>query len=128
MRRPGSCTTSIVSLLVVILLAPARVGARLPGRPAGDAAQKSLVLDGSAVLTVGQLHVNITNWGLIGSQYSMPSSYFGSPSAQWPGGSGEEYIYCAGLWIGGMQYGDLAVSAGQPESELRPLPTPESVL
>jgi len=78
------------------------------------------VLDGSCVLNVGELHVNITNHGLIGSQYTQTFPYSLAPSAQWPAGSGDEYIYAAGLWVGGKARGETVVTTGQPERELRP--------
>ena len=78
------------------------------------------VLDGSYVLDVGELRVNITNHGLIGSHYSSSLPYSLAPSAEWPGGSGHEYLYGAGLWIAGKVNGETVVSTGQPERELRP--------
>jgi hypothetical protein len=78
------------------------------------------VLDGSYVLDVGELRVNITNHGLIGSQYSSSLPYSQAPSAEWPGGSGHEYLYGAGLWVGGKVNGEPVVSTGQPEREFRP--------
>jgi hypothetical protein len=78
------------------------------------------ILDGSYVLDVGELQVNITNHGLIGSQYSTDVPYNRAPSAQWPGGSGDEYLWGAGLWIGGRLAGEVSVSTGQYERELRP--------
>ena len=78
------------------------------------------VLDGSYVLTAGNLHVNITNHGLIGSQYSTTLPYANAPSAQWPAGTGDEYLFGAGLWIGARIDGETVVTTGQPERELRP--------
>ena len=78
------------------------------------------ILDGSYVLDVGELHINITNHGLIGSQFTTSLPFSKAPSAEWPGGSGHEYLWGAGLWIGGMINGQAAVSTGQPERELRP--------
>ncbi len=78
------------------------------------------VLDGSCVLDAGDLHVNITNHGLIGSQYTLHMPYSDAASGQWPGGSGHEYLWGAGLWIGGRINGQLAVTTGQPQRELRP--------
>ncbi len=78
------------------------------------------VLDGSYVLDHGDLFVNITNHGLIGSQYTETLPYSNAPSGQWPGGSGREYLWGAGLWIGGISGGQIAVTTGQPERELRP--------
>ncbi len=78
------------------------------------------VLDGSYVLDVCELHINITNHGLIGSQFTSTLPFSKAPSAEWPGGSGHEYLWGAGLWIGGMINGQPVVSTGQPERELRP--------
>lgn len=78
------------------------------------------VLDGSYVLDMGNLHVNITNHGLIGSQYTQTFPYSNAPSGEWPGGSGNEYLWGAGLWIGGVVDGQLSVTTGQPEREMRP--------
>jgi len=78
------------------------------------------ILDGSCYLDVGELHVNITNHGLIGSQFSRTSTYSDAPSAQWPGGSGNEYLFGAGLWVGGKVGGVFCVSTGQYEREFRP--------
>jgi hypothetical protein len=79
------------------------------------------VTDGSFVMNVGELQINITNWGLIGSQFTDISTFYEAPSAQWPAGSGEEYLWSAGLWIGGVFKGRQVVSTGQYEREIRPL-------
>jgi hypothetical protein len=78
------------------------------------------VLDGSYVLDVGEFQINITNHGLIGSQFTDNLPYSSSPSGEWPGGSGHEYLWGAGLWVGGRINGEAAVSTGQPEREFRP--------
>jgi len=80
------------------------------------------ILDGSCYLSVGELQVNITNHGLIGSQYSSFLPYSSAPSAQWPAGSGDEYLWGAGLWVGGVIRGEVSVSTGQYEREFRPGP------
>ncbi len=86
------------------------------------------VVDGSCVMNVGQLQVNITNWGLIGSRYTMVTTYADAPSAQWPAGSGIEYLWAMGLWLGGKVNEEVRVSTGQPQAELRPLPDVESTI
>jgi hypothetical protein len=91
-------------------------------------AQKALIVDGSYVLNAGRVHVNITNWGLIGSHYGLHATYSDAPSLQWPGGSGMEYVFGAGLWIGGRVNGVASVSTGQPENELLPDTNAEDVL
>jgi hypothetical protein len=79
----------------------------------------ALVTDGSYVMNVGELQMNITNWGLIGSHYSNVTRYSDAPSAQWPAGSGNEYLWCAGLWVGGVLLGERLVSTGQYTPEIR---------
>jgi hypothetical protein len=86
------------------------------------------VTDGSCVLNIGELQVNITNHGLIGSQFSIVSSMSDAPSGQWPSGSGIEYLFAAGLWCGGIQNGEKRVSTGQFEREIRPREGPEQTI
>jgi hypothetical protein len=79
------------------------------------------ILDGSYVMNVGELHMNITNWGLIGSRFSSVTNYSDAPSAQWPAGSGNEYLWQASLWVGGVLLGERLVSTGGFDPELLPL-------
>ena len=85
------------------------------GNPSG-----AFVLDGSYVMNVGEVQINITNWGLIGSAYSWPSTYSAAPSCQWPSGTGDEYLWSAGLWVGGVVLGERLVSTGGRFSEYGP--------
>jgi hypothetical protein len=82
--------------------------------------QRDITIGGEFVHNIGQLQMNITNWGFVGSlplsQYPMSAS----PSAQWPSGSGVEYLYAAGLWIGALRNGLPIVSTGYPETEFYP--------
>lgn len=80
------------------------------------------ILDGSFVLDVGQFHANITNHGLIGSLFDSDFPFNSAPSAQWPGGSGNEYMWGGGLWIGASVNGQMVVTTGQYEREMRPGP------
>lgn len=77
------------------------------------------VTDGSYVMNVGELHLNISNFGLIGSQAPATCSWCDAPSAQWPAGSGVEYLWAAGLWVAGVTLGEQLVSTGQYETEIR---------
>ncbi len=79
------------------------------------------VLDGSYVMNVGEVQINITNWGLIGSTYSLTRPWSDAPSCQWPAGSGNEYLWGAGLWVGGVVLGERLVSSGGWGSEVYPL-------
>ena len=81
---------------------------------------RDLAIGGEYVHNAGQLQMNVTNWAFFGS---LPKSQFpmsDSPSAQWPAGSGIEYLYAAGLWIGAKRSGIPIVSTGYPETEFYP--------
>ncbi|UCF06060.1 MAG: hypothetical protein JSV33_03245 [bacterium] len=82
--------------------------------------ERSLTISGEFVHNVGTLQMNVTNWGFMGS---LPKSRYPmseSPSAQWPSGSGIEYLYAAGLWVGALKNGLPLVSTGYPETEFYP--------
>lgn len=115
-------------LFVLLTLAESTAWAGIPVSESVRAAEKALIVDGSGVLNAGRINVNITNWGLIGSQFSTYTTYSDAPSVQWPGGSGMEYVFAAGLWIGGSRNGVVSVSTGQYETEILPGPEPENVL
>ena len=59
--------------------------------------QRVLVLDGSNVHNVGELQMHVGNWGEFGSRPGTAETFSESPSAQWPAGSGWEYLFTAGF-------------------------------
>ncbi len=85
-----------------------------------DAIGRVIVLDGSAITANGNLQMNITNFGFLGSLPKSSYPMADAPSAQWPAGSGIEYLYAAGLWIGAEVDGVPSVSTGYPETEFYP--------
>jgi hypothetical protein len=86
--------------------------------------QQVITLDGEYVHTVGNLQMNVTNWGFLGSLPNSQLPMADSPSAQWPAGSGIEYLYAAGLWVGARMNGVPFVSTGYPETEFYPTNDP----
>ncbi len=86
-----------------------------PGGP-----NRVLVLDGSNVHNVGELQMHIGNWGAFGSYPGSANPFSEQPSAQWPAGSGVEYLYVAGLWIGALKAGVPAVTTSAYAAEFRP--------
>ena len=70
----------------------------LKGRTATPTAIPDIYGPG-AVLTVGNLVMKVTNYGLIGNPFTNLSS---DPSAQWPGASGIEYLDFILLGVGGV--------------------------
>lgn len=98
----------------------------LPGGSARDSqaettppsAPKALALYGSFVHDVGNLGLNVTNWGLIGSKPGLGAPYSDAPSGEWPAGSGVQYLWAGGLWVGAIDGGVPRVSTGQYETEI----------
>ncbi len=80
-----------------------------------------VVQDGSFVMNVGEVQINITNNGMIGSAPGSLMPYSEMPSCQWPAGSGNEYLHSAGLWVGAVFLGERLVSTGGGASEWKPL-------
>jgi hypothetical protein len=118
---------STIGALCAALVLPAIAVAAGPPADAA-AADKDYVIDGSFTHDVGELWLHVTNWGLIGSQYTTPTTFSDAPSAMWPGGSGINHLWGAGLWIGALRGGVPAVSTGQYEIEILAPPGPEYVL
>jgi len=90
--------------------------------------ERIMVLDGSAVHNVGNLQMNVTNWGVFGSYPSSNLDMAESPSAQWPANSTVEYLYVAGLWFGAKKGGIPVVSTAAYEAEFRPSIDPIDVI
>ena len=76
-----------------------------------DISQRIWVLDGSCVHNVGNLQMNVTNWGCFGSYPSSTLAMSEAPSMQWPANSGVEYLYIAGLWVGAKK-GGVPIASG----------------
>jgi len=63
--------------------------------------QRTFRLDGKFVHNVGRLQLQITNLGETGNQNNPSRTTV--PSAEWPAGSGNDYLYAAGIWVGGIE-------------------------
>ncbi len=131
-----SASLSFKGLFVIciglILLAPLSSWARWPS----DKTTKKgywgprgvLVLDGSNVHNVGELQMHVGNWGWFGSAPGSANTFSEAPSAQWPAGSGIEYLYIGGLWVGAMKSGVPAVSTAAYAAEFRPTQDPKDII
>jgi hypothetical protein len=93
------------------------------GRP-----DRALVIDGSSVHDIGNLGLHITNWGMIGSMPSAAMPFSAAPSAEYPAGSGVEYLYAGGLWVGAIVGGVPKVSTAAYSFEFRPTADPIDVV
>ena len=132
-RRNGIRVSEIMVTAACMALAVSAAGAaeEWPAAPADPyGAQGGYEIYGDFVMNVGELHVNITNFGLIGSAFSSGYAYSHAPSAQWPAGSDDEYLYSAGLWVGGVVLGERRVSnsAQLGEYEIRARDEPEGTI
>jgi hypothetical protein len=86
------------------------------------------VLDGSTVHNVGEIQMHVGNWGQFGSWPGNGLTFSEAPSAQWPAGSGVEYLFVAGLWIGALKAGVPAVSTAAYAFEFRPSQDPRDIM
>lgn len=75
------------------------------------------------VHNVGNLWVNVTNLGVIGNPWKALST---DPSGQFPPGSGVEYVYASGIWVGAKIGTDPNpyVSTALYQTEFRPTTFP----
>ena len=118
---------AIIAFGIAMLLA---VGALARGAPSQQANSPRLRPTIQQVATdekthdVGQLHFTVSNWGFLGSQRGFDDfrciiyedgDHAGEcrPSAEYPGGSGVEYLFQGALWIGAVVSGDTLVSVGE---------------
>ncbi len=118
-RSRGSGWFIVLFALALLGAAPLSAEDRSAGLK-GKLPDQSPTIDGEFVHNIGSLQMNVTNWGFFGS---MPKSDFPMsevPSAQFPSGSGVEYLYAAGIWVGARKNGIPSVTTGYPETEFRP--------
>ena len=130
-RHPQVLINSFLMISLAIAV-PARCvlgqgrGENLKGKLGGI--EKALILNGSAVHHAGDLQINVTNFGFFGSLPGSAYPMSDSPSGQWPAGSGIEYLYAAGIWVGAEMDGVPSVSTGYPETEFYPPNDPVDVI
>jgi len=128
-RRSIDLTTRaarVVGITGAAVLVHLAACAYSPPAPA-DSRQPRLTFrqDGKFVQSVGRLQLNITNLGEAGnSNYGVLSSV---PGAEWPAGSGNEYLYAAGLWVGALDASGIphVTTANNPIHEFSPEITPD---
>jgi hypothetical protein len=83
--------------------------------------------DGKFVHNVGRLGLQITNFGQTGNAFN--PAFTTVPSAEWPIGSGNDYLYAAGLWVGAIDASGIPhVTTALYQTEFAPDPTPGSGL
>ncbi len=83
-------------------------------------------LDGRYVHNVGQMLLQMTNIGDVGNPYNPRLTTV--PSCEWPPGSGNDYLYAAGPWIGALDASGIPhVTTALYDQEFSPELTPANV-
>jgi len=120
---------AMAALLVLLQPVPAasRVDTR-SGKDRHNGPQRILVLNGSTVHSVGELQMHVSNWGMFGSWPNTTQPFSEAPSAQWPAGSGVEYLFAAGLWVGALKSGVPAVTTAAFTREFDPGPDVRDIM
>ena len=106
--------------LLILLISAAFAMAEDPG----DLPEPVEVAPGEFVHDVGELHLTVTNQGLIGAVPGSGIPGSDAPSARWPGATGVDHLYAAGIWVGGEILGEALVSTGVYQREFRPFEDP----
>lgn len=117
------CYRAILAVLGLLLVCPA-ANARPPDETDGAKQRpdpsRVLITDGSPVHDIGNLLLHNANWGMFGSMPGSGMPFSQAPSAEWPAGSGVEYLFGGGLWVGAIRNGVPAVSTTFYQFEFRP--------
>lgn len=124
----GHAGLALKVLLLALILVPAALQARKEGYyssndggdKGGSGPIRTFEIFGDFVHNVGELQMTVANFGGFGSA---PGSNFPSnaaPSAQWPAGSGNEYLFIGGLWVGAVVAGVPAVTTAAFQIEFAP--------
>ncbi|HLQ67437.1 MAG TPA: hypothetical protein VK123_09445 [Candidatus Limnocylindrales bacterium] len=108
-----------------LMLAACGFGPDLPSTARTPEAHPTLRLDGKWVHNVGRLQLQITNIGETGNADNPRRTNV--PCAEWPPGSGNDYLYAAGLWIGALDAAGIphVTTSVLPEREFSPALIPE---
>ena len=118
-RKKSKWPLLATATLVTLLLATAFSGVLSPVSAAkiGKSARHYLgkvITIGHVYHMIGNLWVNLTNYGWMGDDN------MATPSMEWPGGSGNMYLYQGSIWVSGRDAsGSLHATAGD-ESEFFP--------
>jgi hypothetical protein len=115
--------TLLIALAILCIAVIANATLEVVPEPA-----RVLVIDGSPVHNVGQLQLHMSNWGMFGSWPGSGLPFQEAPSAEWPAGSGIEYLYGGGLWVGALKSGVPAVSTAMFKFEFRPTEDPLDIV
>jgi hypothetical protein len=117
--RPSFLSLFLLLPVIVLVTGVAATERAVPGKQPGGPLG-IMVMDGSPVHDVGELHLHMSNWGMIGSMPGSLLPFASAPSGEWTAGSGIEHVFAGGLWVGALREGVPAVSTAAFQWELRP--------
>ncbi len=129
--RVGALRTAAIAILFGALLASG-AGAYFemdrPDRPPPPEGMLGFVKFRGIYHNVNKMLLHSSNLGMLGDYNADPTS----PSCEWPAGSGVEYLFAAGLWVGGVVYEggrpDTLVTAAVYQLEFYPKPDPRDIV
>jgi hypothetical protein len=123
-----TCWRLLLALLVAGIIFATPASARPVATEGSEHAEATVTLGRGAALPsrdidfygwwhdTGELLLHISNLAFVGDWDSAD----GEPSAEWPGASGFEHLYAAGLWVGARAAQDTLVSAAAYSQEFWP--------
>ncbi|MCK4256387.1 hypothetical protein KAX35_05840, partial [candidate division WOR-3 bacterium] len=70
--------------------------------------------DNSKYTTAGNVHLTVTNFGMLGTGFRVwdPKTGEPQPSCEYPVGTRTEHLYRAGLWVGAVSPQGINVTTG----------------
>lgn len=104
-KRMSKRKIALIFLLVFLILGTSYAGVKKSSRLAKPTYPGSMF--DIRYHDVGQLYLPITNYGIHGHEVAT-----GSAGGVWPKGTGQTYIFGAGIWIGAIKEGGKYVSCG----------------
>ena len=122
-RRPAAPLAIVFVIAASVLVQGARGAITSSTGAAPTPNPTARVLD-YGMHTAGNVVCPVTNWGQVGSRPASTSPPAAEPSFEWPAGSGIDYLWAAGLWLGANANGEHHVTTTAFSIEARPGPTP----
>jgi len=128
-NRGGALLIPLIAILVISILATGALAySEVDRYDPGLESERGLVRFRGIYHNVNQVLLHDSNLGMLGDYNSDPTS----PSCEWPAGSGIEYLFAAGLWVGGVVYTnnrpDTLVTAAVYQLEFYPKPDPRDIV
>ena len=103
-------------LLIAILVQAAGEPLKLPKKKISLFKKSEIVPIDHEFHRIGKIWMRVTNFSMIGDD----SYRERTPSADWPGGSGNSYLYRGSLWLTGTR-NDIRSTSGTEDQEYTPL-------